>query len=193
MLKLQLLTRVEFSGSALVLLMGLFYPNKVLITIVTILTIISGIIIRLLEQKDLREAQYYVRINPIWYKRWTFRLPPFILTFALLVCLEDQQVIAFNAFAKLSVLIIGVVDLVVNANNLTHFTSGFRSYQNGVKLPGRSSQLIPWRNVHLLNADKTTLIFRDAEREYSYEINPRDYADVWAICEEWKKNHKNVN
>lgn len=192
MLKLQLLTRVEFSGFALVLLMGLFYPNKVLITIITILTIISGIIIRLLEQKDLREAQYYVRINPVWYKRWTHRLPHFTLIFILLLFQEKQQVIAFNVFAKLSILAIGAVHLVINANSLTNFTSGFRSYQNGVKLPGRSSQLIPWRNVHLINADKTTLIFRDADREYSYEINPRDAEDLWAICEEWI-SHKKVN
>lgn len=64
--------------------------------------------------------------------------------------------------------------------------NSLRSFEEGLVLPGKESQLIPWESIVAMNIDQEQLELRHHDRLEIIEIDRRDLKEMVAIVETWR-------
>lgn len=136
------------------------------------------------DRKDLKNARNYFRlIRMSWHNLLHLILVAFTFDLnskeAILPNIKSPQV-----FFYLIPIIIFYIFFNYRLNN---FTSGFRWYISGIKLPGRRRLLIPWSNVSEVKRVEGRIFLTVLGKEKSYKIHKSDRRAAEAFVRHYER------
>lgn len=73
-------------------------------------------------------------------------------------------------------------------NYYNHFNASIRSYVSGIKLPGKTQEIIPWNQIERMSNEFGVLKIQANGAENQFEIDPRDLEDLNGMVAAWSEN-----
>ncbi len=86
---------------------------------------------------------------------------------------------------------IATIGIFISTYYAKHSNS-LRAFEDGLMLPGKESELIPWNEIHAIHIEGDIVTFSLADQPKTIEIDRRDSKDMIAIVEIWKQRSLRV-
>lgn len=148
------------------------------------------------DRKELKEAEFYSRINSIDKKVSFFkRMVPsliFLSTYGIVIFLlyqfipDEQLERAYSIYFVLSMFIYFISEYYQK------FVNAIRSFNEGIKLPGRDTTLIPWRKIYAIQINENIVTIQSSDQKDTWQLDNRDVDEMNDIIKVWENNTSNI-
>ena len=156
--------------------------------VLTMFSLVFGIRMFVQDKIELKEAKYYIRMRRT--KAWE-SVVYLLITIALVIaCVRLMN--HYKIELKSSVFILYCFPILLSGileKYYQHFTGSIRSFENGLKLPGRSNPLIAWENIEKMTLDESEVTFEIDGIERQFKIDDRDREDANGMIRQWQENN----
>lgn len=146
------------------------------------------------DKKWIASADKYIRIivEHSFMKQALGVLAIIVLTLLFLYYREYFKWLDFINVKPLPVWTIITV-ITYYGDYFDKFVQSIKSFDEGIQLPGRKSEIIPWKEIHLFTnvEDKITISTNHGEHEFI--MDPEDYRYTRAIIADWKLKNGRKN
>lgn len=136
------------------------------------------------DRKDLKNARNYFRlIRMSWHNLLHLVLVAFSFDLN-----SKESIIPEIKSPQFFLYLIPIIIIYSLFNfRLSNFTSGFRWYISGIKLPGRRRLLIPWSNVSEVKRVEGKIFLTVLGKEKSYKIHKSDRRAAEAFVRHYER------
>ncbi len=169
-----------------------FVESQLPFVLISILCLFLGIRVFVQDKKELKAAEYYSRldIEVPWWNYLTALLIIVLIQCGIYLISEkylDEFRDSTNLYSIFPLLSISLFDKYQN------FINAIRSFENGIKLPGRNSIEINWNAITKIRRNGTQALILIGQEEYHFQIDARDLTDFDSIIECWTDNNVTMN
>lgn len=156
--------------------------------VLTMFSLVFGIRMFVQDKRELKAAKYYVRMRRTKsWKSFVYLLIAIAFVIAFVRLMEHYKIELESSVYILYCFPILLADIY--GNYYQHFTDSIRSFENGLKLPGRSNPLIDWENIEKMTLDESEVTFEIAGIERPFKIDDRDREDANGMIGQWQENN----
>ncbi len=78
------------------------------------------------------------------------------------------------------------------SNYYNNFIDSIRSFNDGIKLPGRNATLIPWKKIGMLHLNCNTITVQNNDKKNTWQLDNRDVDEMKDIIKVWENNTSNI-
>lgn len=76
--------------------------------------------------------------------------------------------------------------IIYYGNYFIKFVDSIKTFDEGIQLPGRKSEVIPWKEIYSFTQDGHHVKISSSKGEHEFDIDPEDYRYTRAIIADWK-------
>lgn len=139
------------------------------------------------DKKWIASADKYTRV--IFHSPFLEQVIRFLffiaLTFVFIYFrheIENQELLKMKTTFGLTFLP-GIIHL---GDYFHKFIDSIKTFDEGIQLPGRKSEIIPWNEIYAFTEVDDTVSISSSKGEHEFNIDPADYRYTRAIIADWK-------
>lgn len=153
--------------------------------------IIIAIIRFQFDKKWLKNADKYVRIKikRSYWKSGLLLLASICIGYILQEALFQLK----DTIREATIISWGTISIILSIGNYHYkFADSIKSFEDGIQLPGRQSELIPWKEIYSLEI-KEKVFISSSKGEHEYDIDPDDFGFTREMISDWKSKNTRRN
>ncbi len=188
--------KIQLTLILIIFFLGIFWFNHYLLLTLMIICAVLGYKQYNQDRKELKEAEFYSRINSIdknvsFFKRMVPSLI-FLSTYGIVIFLlyqfipDEQLERAYSIYFVLSMFIYFISEYYQK------FVNAIRSFNEGIKLPGRDTTLIPWRKIYAIQINENIVTIQSSDQKDTWQLDNRDVDEMNDIIKVWENNTSNI-
>jgi hypothetical protein len=179
-----MLNRIHLIGLLIILILGLstIIQYHIVFIPLSMFGLYLGFKQFFIDRKDLKNALHYSRIDLIIWK-WLLGSVSIIALTLFSFHIGIDRIFASPA----SYYVFPVFLASFFAGYYDKFVNSLRSYPEGLKMPGRNSNIIPWEQIDQMRIIDEAIEIDHRGTLIKLKIDRRDMGDLAEIVESWKK------
>ena len=153
--------KIQFVLILIIFISGIIWYNQYLLLPVALISVVISLKQFIGDHNELKRAQMYCRISKTSSNSSSYRQTVPTLIFAVLYGVSVYLLFQFvpekhmdNAF---SFYVVFPLSIFSASNYYNNFIDSIRSFNDGIKLPGRNATLIPWKKIGMLHLNCNTI------------------------------------
>lgn len=175
----------------LIVLLPPFIDHHLPFIVISVFSLFIGIRQFIVDRKELKNAINYARItNKISFWKqigWTIVIAACTVSVYLIIKFYKIDLFETQLYLYYSFVLIASSF----ANHYIKFVDSIRSFDAGIKLPGRNQALIAWKNIHHLSLENSTVTVQISKDSDNFNIDNRDHEEMRAIIRNWEEKTYN--
>lgn len=183
MQKKYMINRVQIISVLMIacLFLSQFISNHILFILISIVALCLCFKQFVIDRKELKDALHYCRKD----------IPNYRIVLGFLVAIAIWFIWPYTPFdidnKNITVIYAVIIYFgLIFATRYDHFMRSLRSFEEGIKLPGRKSPIIAWEEVTDMKIEKETLTITIHGDTTTFNCDRRDTNDLRAIVDYWE-------
>jgi hypothetical protein len=148
------------------------------------------------DKRELKAADKYCRIeariadqNNFFKSKWFSVILIMVLAIGIFLISKYTTLLELDTEVQLLFLIVIISARV--GNTYYKFAGSIRSFEKGIKLPGRDEKIIPWRKINTIQLQRLVVSITHETGFDSWLLESTDEADMKLMIADWERQSKN--
>jgi hypothetical protein len=191
-----MLKKIQITILMLAFAISLFLDNVYFLIPLALIAVIIGIWEYKKSKEELKSADKYCRIeiriadqNNFFKSKWFQFILFIIIGIGIYLLVVYPSSIDFSPAAQ------GLIYLIMisfHFGNMYHiFTGSIRSFEEGIKLPGRNANVIPWHKVNAIQMENLTVSITHEGGSDAWLLKSADEEDMQLMIADWERLGQN--
>jgi len=143
------------------------------------------------DRKWLKNAEKYIRIrdNQALWKQ----IVVYVIIIGSIIALIELDVHLEDYLSGKTLIAFAIINVfLIFQDHFQKFVDSVKSFEEGIQLPGRNQELIPWKEIYTFTFENK-LFISSSKGEYEFLIHTEDPEHANGMISDWKERNGKRN